>query len=475
MNTYLAVDFGSASGRIMAGVIFGGQLHLEEIYKFPNRPIKLDGHYYWDFFTLFQEMKNGFAIAVRKGYEVKSIGIDTWGVDFGLIDKEGNLLGNPACYPDSRTMGIPEEVFRMEGRSAHSAQTGMPTMSSNTLFQLYSLKLANKAQLKMADKLLFMSDLFSFFLTGVANSESCIASTSDSLDARKSSWSKNLINNLDLPLHLLGPIVEPGTLYGKLKKEIADETGLGNVDVVAVGSHDTASSICAIPSVISDKAYLSLGVQSLLGAEVDRPILTEEASTCGFSNKGGVGGKICFLQHITGLSILQRLMTEWNERGKGIAYDQVLSQAGVANIHSKIDVDDIYFQNPVDMERAIIVYCYEHNLQEPHTQGEFVRCVLESLAFRYKKGIDQLNRFLSTSVRQIHIIGEGCCNKLLNQLIANATGIPVYAAPVEAAIIGNIMVQAKAAKEVDSWDQLKEIIMNSTNPQVYYPEQFNRL
>ncbi len=469
MNTYLAVDFGGGSGRVMAGSICQGTLKLEEVYRFPNRQVRIGNHVYWDFLALFDEMKNGLRQAVRKGYHIRSIGIDTWGVDFALIDKNGNLLGNPVCYRDSRTDGLPEEFFDtletnascMDAKvsnnhpggslSQHYSEAGIQVMSINTLFQLYSMKKSGDVQLEVADRLLFMPDLFSFFLTGVANNEYCIASTSELLDARSRTWNRELICRLGVPEHLFGDIVMPGTVRGRLKPEIAEEVGLTEeVDVIAVGSHDTASAVFAIPETQVDKsrcAFLSSGTWSLLGVELDEPILTEEARICGFTNEGGVGGKIRFLQNITGLWILQRLMAQWKERGEECGYDVLLSAAESADISSVIDVDDKVFQNPADMEAAIAGYCREHQLPIPATPGEYVRCVLQSLAQRYKRAIEQLNRLLPSPIEQLNIIGGGCRNALLNRLTADALGIPVIVGPVEATAIGNILVQAMAKGE----------------------------
>ena len=461
MNTYLAVDFGGGSGRVMAGSICQGTLKLEEVYRFPNRQVRMGNHVYWDFLALFDEMKNGLRQAVRKGYRIRSIGIDTWGVDFGLIDGNGNLLGNPVCYRDPRTDGLPEEFFG-GNLVRHYSEAGIQVMSINTLFQLYSMKKSGDVQLEVADRLLFMPDLFSYFLTGVANNEYCIASTSELLDARSRTWNQSLIQRLGVPAHLFGDIVMPGTVRGKLKREIAEEIGLTDeVDVIAVGSHDTASAVYAIPSTQVDKsrcAFLSSGTWSLLGVELDEPILTEEACRAGFTNEGGVGGKIRFLQNITGLWILQRLMAQWKERGERCEYDFLLSAAESADIPSVIDVDDKIFQNPVDMEDAIAEYCEAHGQPIPETYGEVVRCVLQSLALRYKQGIDQLNRLLPAPVEQLNIIGGGCRNSLLNRLTAEALGIPVYAGPVEATAIGNILVQAIAKGEIGSREEIKEFI-----------------
>ncbi|MEG1563756.1 MAG: rhamnulokinase family protein [Bacteroides sp.] len=447
MNTYLAVDFGAGSGRVMAGSIHQGQVVLEEVYRFPNRQVRMGNHIYWDFLALFDEMKNGLRLAARKGYTVKSIGIDTWGVDFGLIDAHGNLLGNPVCYRDPRTNGLPEEVFTAAELTEHYAEAGIQVMPINTLFQLYSMKKRGEVTLDAAQHLLFTPDLFSYFLTGVANNEYCIASTSELLDARSRTWNRALISRLGLPDRLFGEIVAPGTLRGKLKPEIQEETGLsGEVNVIAVGSHDTASAVFAVPAAAEGKrcAFLSSGTWSLLGVMVDEPILTEEARQAGFTNEGGVGGKIRFLQNITGLWILQRLMAQWKERGEETDYDVMIAAAESATIASVIQVDDEAFLSPLDMEVAIADYCRARQCAVPATQGEYVRCVLQSLAQRYKQGVDQLNRLLPTRVEQLNIIGGGCRNRLLNRLTEEALGIPVYAGPVEATAIGNILVQAMA-------------------------------
>ena len=416
-------------------------------------------------------MKAGLKIAVQKGYNVKGIGIDTWGVDFGLIDKHGDLLGNPVCYRDARTEGMPAEVFNVLDEKKHYADTGIQVMAINTLFQLYSMKLNQDSQLELARQLLFMPDLFSYFLTGVANNEYCIASTSELLDARQRSWSQETIRALGLPEHLFGEIIQPGTIRGTLKEDIARETGLGAVNVIAVGSHDTASAVAAVPATEYPIAFLSSGTWSLLGVEVDEPILTEEARLAQFTNEGGVEGRIRFLQNITGLWILQRLMSEWKTRGEEQSYDTIIPQAAEAKIDTIIPVDDAAFMNPENMEAALINYCKEHKLQIPRSKAEIVKCVLQSLAFKYRQAVEQLNRCLPSPIRRLNIIGGGSQNKLLNQLTADELGIPVYAGPVEATAIGNILTQAMAKGEIADLRELRDIVAHSVTPQVYYPKK----
>ena len=470
-NIYLAADFGGGSGRIIAGFLHHGKLELEEVHRFSNRQVKLGNHVYWDFPALFEDMKAGLKIAAQKGYNVKGIGIDTWGVEFGLIDKHGNLLGNPVCYRDARTEGMPAEVFNVLDEKKHYADTGIQVMAINTLFQLYSMKLKQDSQLELARQLLFMPDLFSYFLTGVANNEYCIASTSELLDARQRNWSQETIRTLGLPEHLFGEIIQPGTIRGTLKEDIARETGLGAVDVIAVGSHDTASAVAAVPATEYPIAFLSSGTWSLLGVEVDEPILTEEARLAQFTNEGGVEGCIRFLQNITGLWILQRLMSEWKARGEEQSYDIIIPQAAEVQIDTVILVDDTAFMNPENMEAALINYCKEHELQIPRSKAEIVKCVLQSLAFKYRQAVEQLTRCLPSPIRQLNIIGGGSQNKLLNQLTADELGIPVYAGPVEATAIGNILTQAMAKGEVADLRELREIVTHSVTPQVYYPKK----
>lgn len=459
MNVYLAIDFGGGSGRVMAGSIQNNKLKLEEIHRFPNRQVRLGSHLYWDFLSLFEDMKQGIRQAVKKGYTVKSIGIDTWGVDFGLIDFQGNLLGNPVCYRDSRTNGLPEELFAND-TTMHYAQSGIQPWAINTLFQLYSMQKNDDVLLQVADKILFMPDLFSFFLTGIANNEYTIASTSEMLDARSRDWNWDLIEELKLPKKLFGEIVQPGSLRGKLKQSICDELGIDNeVSVIAVASHDTASAVYSVPYLDGYRdrsAFLSSGTWSLLGIELDEPILTEEALQSGFSNEGGAEGKIRFLQNITGLWILQQLMAQWKEEGKNTDYSYLLHEADKVGDFSIIDVDDKSFQSPLNMEKAIIDYCEEHQLTMPTTQGEFVRCVLQSLAERYKDAIFKLNSLLPAPIEHLHIIGGGCQNWLLNRLTQEALGIPVHAGPVEATAIGNVLMQAIALGDIKDRSEITE-------------------
>ena len=469
-HTYLAADFGGGSGRIIAGFLLNGRLELEEIYRFSNRQVKLGNHIYWDFPALFEDMKTGLKLAAQKGYAVKGIGIDTWGVDFGLIDKHGNLLGNPVCYRDARTEGMPAEVFKCMDEHRHYAETGIQVMPINTLFQLYSMKQNQDAQLEVARQLLFMPDLFSYFLTGVANNEYCIASTSELLNAKSRNWSFDTIHSLGLPEHLFGKIILPGTIRGTLKEDIARETGLGAVDVIAVGSHDTASAIAAIPASGENYAFLSSGTWSLLGTETTHPILTEEARIAQFTNEGGANGKITFLRNITGLWILQRLMLEWKQSGEEVDYSNIIEQAKLIKETVLIDVDAAIFQNPENMTNNIQKYCKERKLTIPQNKAAFVKCICASLASKYKEAIIEMNRLIPEPIKQLYIIGGGSRNSLLNQLTADVTGIPVIAGPAEATAIGNILTQAYAKGDIKSQEEITQIVRSSFDTKTYQPQ-----
>ncbi len=462
--TYLAIDFGGGSGRVIAGTITDEKgekkLTMQLVHRFQNRQVRLGNHVYWDFPALFEDMKTGLKKAAQLGLKVAGIAIDTWGVDFGLIDRDGNLVGNPVCYRDARTNGMAERFFADVDRTAHYAVNGTQVMEINTLFQLLSLKLADSPQLQIADKLLFTPDLFSYFLTGEANTEYTIASTSEMLDARKRDWDWELIDRLQLPRHLFCPIVMPGTVRGRLRKDIAEETGLGEVDVIAVGSHDTASAVAAVPATDDEQpvAFISSGTWSLLGVEINEPILTEEARRAEFTNEGGIGGKITFLRNITGLWFIQRLMAEWKEQGDEQQYDILLPEAEKVSIDTVIPVDDAAFQNPPSMQQAIVDYCNDHNLKAPANKAETTRIVLQSLAAKYAEATQALNAMLPSPIKNLHIIGGGSQNKLLNRLTEEALGVPVEAGPVEATGIGNILTQALAKGEVSGIAEMRRIV-----------------
>lgn len=456
---YIAVDFGGGSGRVIAGIIDDdNSLRLVEIHRFTNRQVRCGKRLYWDFLSLYAEMVEGLRKAVASGLRLRSIGIDTWGVDFGLIDNKGNLICNPLCYRDEAVEGLPEEFFASRSRQEHYAINGTQVMAINTLFRLMALRRDAPALLGAARHLLFMPDLFSFFLTGKPNNEYTIASTSELLDARTRDWDYALIDELGLPRHIFGEIVQPGTSRGMLCDGVARAIGTDYpVEVIAVGSHDTASAVFATATSDDTTAWLSSGTWSLLGIDLPEPVLTEEARAGGFTNEGAVGGRIRFLQNITGLWMLQRLMAAWSEKGNPIGIVELINEAENADIDTVVDVDDPVFASAADMETIIADYCRRNGLRIPATRGEFARTVISSLAQRYARGIRQLDTFLPSPVKKLRIMGGGSRNKLLNRLTAEAAGIEVEAADVEATAIGNILVQAIADGRVTSRDDLEGV------------------
>lgn len=468
-KVYLAVDLGGGSGRVIAGYVLNGALQLDEIYRFANNQVMNNGVLCWDNVALFKSIKKGLSLAAKKYDNIESIGIDSWGVDFGLINSSGELVGNTVCYRDERTKGVPDVVFDKIDMNEHYKKVGIQIMSINTLFQLYFMSLNNQEILDSSEHLLFTPDLYGYMLTGVAKNEYCIASTSEMIDATTRDWDWELIDKLSLPRKLFGEIVHPETVLACIKQDIADECGLDvGVKVVSVGSHDTSSAVFALPVMGDNVAFLSSGTWSLLGMVLDDPILTDEARIAGFTNEGGVGCKIRFLQNITGLWILQRLIKEWEDEGLESGYDKLFEEALLSTIESVIDVDDDVFTNPKQMEGAIKEYCVRNGIQVPHTQGDIVRLLLISLAQRYKKGIADLERITGKKIDKLYVVGGGSRNEMLNQFTADALNIPLFAGAVEATAIGNILLQLHCSGEYSELNELKQLALQASKLTVYY-------
>ncbi|MDE6048402.1 MAG: rhamnulokinase [Paramuribaculum sp.] len=444
-EAFIAADFGGSSGRVIAGCITGGRLELNEVHRFKNGPVTMGNSVYWDFPYLFSELKKGLHKAVLQGYRIQSIGIDTWGVDFGLIDKAGNLLSNPYCYRDGATLPYPDRFFNKTDREKHYGVNGTQVMPINTLFRLMAIRDNSPWLLDAAEHLLFTPDLFAYFITGVAANEYCIASTSELLDATTRTWDTELIEQCGFPQKIFGKIVAPGSIIGNLTKEVSDEIGVDYpVPVIAVASHDTASAVFAVSRDNTRQAFLSSGTWSLLGAVIDSPILTKEAMDAGFTNEGAVDFKIRFLQNITGLWILQRLVEQWEKEGIFPGYAELIEKAESSPCTTVIDVDAPEFANTFNMQKAIVQYCLNHNLPVPETIADFTMVVCRSLAYRYKKGIDALNSLLPSPITGLVIMGGGAKNALLTELTRDITGLEVTTGPFEATAIGNILMQAKS-------------------------------
>lgn len=459
-EAFIAVDFGGGSGRVIAGIVEGDTLTMNEVSRFRNRQVTLRQRTFWDFPSLYADMTEGLRKAAAT-YHIRSIGIDTWGVDFGLIDKNGYLLGNPICYRSAEISGCAAEFFAIHpDEQRHYSEAGIQIMDINTLFRLAKMARTEPEMLQCADKMLFMPDLFSYYLTGTPDIEYSIATTSGLIDASTGNWNRRLITEAGLPERLFGKLVHPGEIRGRLTDAVKRAIGVDyDVDVVAVGSHDTASAVYATGRTFGEHrtAFLSSGTWSLLGAAIDSPILTEEARIKGFTNEGGVDRKITFLQNITGMWTLQCLMQEWESSGIGTDYDTLTREAEKAEISSTIDVDDRRFHAPDSMAKAIDGYCLETGQQRPKSRGEFTRVVLQSLAMRYSKGIAELNALLPRPVERLQIIGGGSRNRFLNRLTETTTGLEIVAGPVEATAIGNILTQAMSAKTIDTPLDIKNI------------------
>ncbi|MBQ3595575.1 MAG: rhamnulokinase [Bacteroidales bacterium] len=438
---FIAADFGAGSGRVIVGTWLAASktIELEEIHRFGNEQKMMDGHLRWDFEALFNELKTGLKKAFAKyGDEIKSIGIDTWGVDYGLLDKEGRLIANPICYRDDRTKGMMDVAFQKLPKEEFFQHAANQFMEINTAFQLMS-----ETDLQRAERLLFMPDLFNYFLTGKCYNEFTIASTSQLLNTKTHQWDDVIFERLNLPKRLMQEIIYPGTVIGELTAELAAEVG-GNAKVVAIGSHDTASAVASIKDDGSDWAFISSGTWSLMGTPSKEPIISKEALESDFTNEGMTDGRIRFLKNITGLWLIQQLVKEWEQEGYKCDYSELVKEAELSSLDSSFDVDDARFMNPEKMSEAIISYLKEENQELPITKGDFMRCVCISLAKKYAEVKTQMERCTNKKINKIYIVGGGSKNQLLNRLAAEYTGCEVIRGEVEATAMGNVLVQLKS-------------------------------
>ncbi len=469
-KNFLAFDIGATSGRGVIGSLDNGRFGMKEIYRFPNAIMELHGKYYWDVYQLYAAMKETLRLCAQQNIAIDSIGIDTWGVDFGYIGKDGTLLGLPRAYRDPYTEGASEEFFQRIPREELYRLTGIEIMNINSLFQLFRAKKEHFAPLEAAEEILFMPDLLSYLLTGNRVCEYTEASTSQLLNPVTKQVEPSLLEAAGVSPSLVRPLVMPGTFIGTLTDALANETGVGKVPVIAVAGHDTASAVTAVPATNPNFAYLSSGTWSLLGIETDVPIITEESFRNNFTNEGGVEGTTRFLKNITGMWLLEQCRKEWEREGRSYTYPQIVEMAeGAAAFSSLINPDEACFANPQSMTKAIHTYCKQTNQAIPATDAECVRCIFRSLANRYKEMLALLQEMAPFPIERLHVIGGGSKNSLLNQFTADATGIPVVAGPSEATAIGNCLIQAKAAGLVtDRWE-IRRIIANSFTLESFFP------
>ena len=466
----LAIDLGASSGRGIIGSFDGKRLTLNENHRFVNEPQHIAGRFTWDIVRIFCEIKNSIRKSILNGDNVVSMGIDTWGVDYGLIDRHGRLLANPTHYRDTRTDGITDYTDTMMTKEEIYATTGIQTMDFNTVFQLAAELRDNPELLTCAHKLLFVPDLLGYFLTGECATEYTIASTGAILNAATRDYAWNVSEKLGIPERLFTNIVNPGHRLGKLLPEVQGDVGKTELDVVKVASHDTASAVLAVPAKSDNFVYISSGTWSLMGTELDKPLITEDSARLNYTNEGGAEGTIRFLKNIMGLWILQESRRQWKREGKDYSFSELAVMAKTAKpLASIIDPDDKLFATPGDMPRRIADYCRKTGQHVPQTEGEIVRCILDSLALRYRCTVEAIATLTGDKATAVNIVGGGTQDKLLCQLTADACGLDVVAGPVEATAIGNICMQAIAAGEIANMREARNVVAASFDVEHYAP------
>jgi rhamnulokinase len=468
----LAFDLGASSGRAMLGTLEGGRLALEELHRFANTPVLLPTGLYWDTLRLFHEIVHGLTIAGReRKLKIDAIGVDTWGVDFGLLGADGALVDNPRHYRDARTNGVMERTFAVVPREQIFEATGVQFMQLNTLFQWHAMKLASSPALTVARRLLFLPDLFNYWLTGVERSERTIASTSQFYDPRRRGFAMELLRRLGLDASILAELVDPGTRVDTLLEGIGEASGLGAVPVYATGGHDTASAVAAVPAEGGDDwCYISSGTWSLMGVELDAPVMDARSLAENFTNEVGAGRKIRFLKNIMGMWPLEECRREWALEGQKFTYDELLASAAQAPA-GLAHIDPDAFLEPGHMPARICEYCRVRGQRVPQTPGEITRVILESLARRYREVLEKLESLTGRTIATIHIVGGGSQNRLLNQLVADGTGRRVVAGPAEAAAAGNVLIQAMGAGELKDLAEIREVVRQSFPVQNFLPNE----
>ena len=474
-NQFLAFDCGATSGRAVLATFADGSFSMKEVYRFPSCFIELHGKYYWDVLAIYDHILKCLSRLGQEGIKIDSIGIDTWGVDFGFVADDGVLTGFPRAYRDPYTDGIPEMVFQTVSREELYAATGIQILNFNSIFQLYAQTREGFSPLSHAKDILFIPDLLSYMLTGNKVCEYTIASTSGMMDQSSRQFNKDLLEKLGIRTDILLPIVQPGEKIGVLRPEISQECGLPQIPVVAVAGHDTASAIAAVPAGDRNFAYLSSGTWSLMGIEVPGPIINKDSARLNFTNEGGIEGTTRFLKNITGMWLLEQCRKVWKADGKDYSYPELVEMAkSEASFPGRINPDDPRFANPDNMVEEILRSAQDDkgvilNEVKNLSDAQIVSCIYHSLADRYKEVLDMLQRFAPFKIEKLHIIGGGSANDLLNQWTADAIGIPVVAGPTEATAIGNIMIQAKAAGLVaDRWE-MRRIIAEAFKVKTFTP------
>lgn len=470
LNT-LALDFGAESGRAILGQFDGQRLALTDVHRFPNGPVRLPDGLHWDVLRLWTEIKTGLAKTVREqGQTIASIGIDTWGVDFALLDRQGALIGNPYHYRDGRTDGMVEAVLQRVPREEVFAQTGIQFMQLNTLYQLYAMAVQQSPALAMAETLLPIPDLFNYWLTGVKAGEFSHVTTTQCYDPRRQEWAWPLLQALDIPTHIFPPIVAPGTVRGPLLSHVAEETGAQGVQVVAPACHDTGCAVVAVPAQRPGFAWISSGTWSILGVEVAEPIITADSLRYNFTNEGGAGNTFRFSKNIMGLWLVQECRRWWAAHGQALSYTELTQMAAAARPFTcVVDPDHDDFLKPGDMPARLQAFAARTGQAVPESKGEIVRSALESIALKYRTVLEKAEEMLGQRLDPIHIVGGGTQNQLLSQFTADATGRPVLTGPIEATAMGNCLLQAMALGQLNSLWEARAVVRNSTEVLTFEP------
>lgn len=468
----LAIDLGASSGRGIVGTFDGKKLTLEENHRFPNEPVTVAGTFTWDMLRIFHEIKNSIRkCALSEDKDISSIGIDTWGVDFGLIDKTGRLMANPVHYRDTRTEGIIEYADKFVPRSELYNTTGLQFLNFNSVYQILASMRDEPVYINNADKLLFTPDLLNYFLTGVMRTEYTIASTGAILDANKRDFAYDMLKKFGIPTNIFAPIAQPGSVVGPLLPQILEEVGDIKANVVNVAAHDTASAVLAVPATSDDFIFISSGTWSIMGSEVKEPIISDASFKYNFTNEGGVENTIRFSKNITGLWLKQESKRQWEREGKNYTHDQLTDMALASKpLQCFIDPDDPLFATPGNLPRRIVEYCKTTGQHVPENTGEIMRCIFESLALRYRYTVDCIDEMKGHKTPAVNIVGGGTKEAILCQFAADACGRPVHAGPVEATAIGNIATQAIAAGEIKNVAEAREVIRNSFDIEYYEPK-----
>jgi rhamnulokinase len=470
-KTFLAIDLGAESGRAILGKI-EERLTLQEVHRFSNGPVRIGEHIHWDVLRLWSEIQNGLRIAAQsENTSLAGVGLDTWGVDFGLLDASDRLIGNPYHYRDARTNGMIEAACEVAPLEQIYSQTGIQFMQLNTLFQLFAMRQENDPALQSAKTLLTIPDLFNFWLTGRKANEFTDATTTQCYNPREKRWAMELLATLDIPGHIFGEIVPPGTILDELRASVAEDASSERIPVIAVGSHDTASAVAAVPAEGNDFIYISSGTWSLMGIESQEPIINASSLKYNLTNEGGVFNTIRFLKNIMGMWLLQECRRQWAKGGKDYSYGELTDLAAQAPaLQSFVFVGDNRFLPPGDMVERLQGFCQETNQPVPQTHAEVVRCILESLALEYRWSTEKLRELSGKSLPVIHIIGGGSRNRVLNQFTADATGCQVIAGPVEATAIGNILVQAIGLQHLSSLEEGRALVRRSFDVTSFEPQ-----